>query len=104
MSMRSLLTTRSLIAFALLAGFVAKYETLGPAYATSRQTNRARLFSAARAGGDYLVRMQKPDGSFHYSYNAAADQVERRTYNIVRHAGTAMSLFDLYGATREPRY
>lgn len=102
--MRSLLTTKSLIAFAFLASFVANHETSRPAYAASPQTNRAQLFSAARAGGDYLVRMQKPDGSFHYYYNAAADQVETRTYNIVRHAGTAMSLFDLYGATREPRY
>jgi uncharacterized protein YyaL (SSP411 family) len=48
--------------------------------------------------------MQKPDGSFHYSYNAAEDQFETRRYNIVRHAGTALSLFDLYGTTRDVRY
>lgn len=63
-----------------------------------------RLLAAARAGGDYLVRVQKPDGSFHYSYDAAEDRFDPRAYNIVRHAGTAFSLFDLYRATRDARY
>jgi uncharacterized protein YyaL (SSP411 family) len=48
--------------------------------------------------------MQKPDGSFHYYYDAATDRVEPRRYNIVRHAGTALSLLDLYAATRDGRY
>jgi hypothetical protein len=63
-----------------------------------------RLLAAARAGGDYLVRVQKPDGSFHYSYDAAEDRFDPRAYNMVRHAGTAFSLFDLYRATRDARY
>lgn len=66
--------------------------------------DRQRLLAAARAGGDYLVRMQKPDGSFHYFYNAAEDRDVSQTYNIVRHAGTAISLFDLYSETRDIRY
>lgn len=64
----------------------------------------ARLMAAARAGGDYLIRMQRADGSFHYYYNAAGDRFEKRTYNIVRHAGTAFSLLDLYSNTRDIRY
>lgn len=48
--------------------------------------------------------MQKRDGSFHYYYNATEDQFEARRYNIVRHAGTAVSLLDLYEATRDVRY
>jgi hypothetical protein len=48
--------------------------------------------------------MQKPDGSFHYYYDAATDRVEPRRYNIVRHAGTTLSLLDLYAATRDARY
>jgi uncharacterized protein YyaL (SSP411 family) len=62
------------------------------------------LLAAAKSGGDYLVRMQKPDGSFHYYYDAGSDRMESRRYNIVRHAGTALSLLDLYGATRDYRY
>ena len=65
---------------------------------------RAGLTAAARSGGDYLVRVQRPDGSFHYYYNAAEDRFEWRTYNIVRHAGTAISLFELYSQTRDIRY
>lgn len=60
--------------------------------------------AAARAGGDYLVRMQKLNGSFYYYYNAGTDRYEPRRYNIVRHAGTALSLLDLYAATRDDRY
>jgi len=72
--------------------------------AAPEAVTRAGLTAAARSGGDYLVRMQRPDGSFHYYYNAAEDRFERRTYNIVRHAGTAISLFELYSQTRDIRY
>ena len=63
-----------------------------------------RLVEAARSGGDYLLRVQKPDGGFNYYYDADQDRFEPRRYNIVRHAGTAISLFDLYAATRDSRY
>ncbi len=66
--------------------------------------DKERLLQAARNGGDYLLRMQKNDGSFHYSYNALHDRFENATYNILRHAGTAYSLFELYNATRDTRY
>jgi len=69
-----------------------------------QETNRARLMAAVRLAGDYLVRMQLEDGSFHYSYDAAEDRASRHVYNIVRHAGTVCSLFELYSATREARY
>lgn len=59
---------------------------------------------AARAGGDYLVRMQRRDGSFHYYYDAGLDHFESRRYNIVRHAGTAFSLLELHRATLDARY
>lgn len=70
----------------------------------AEELDRARLIAAARAGGDYLVRMQKPDGSFHYSYDAREDRVATETYNILRHAGTAFALLDLYERTRDNRY
>lgn len=75
-----------------------------PQFTTTADVNRSRLLAAAKSGGDYLVRMQKPDGSFHYYYDAGSDHVESRRYNIVRHAGTALSLLDLYDATRDYRY
>jgi uncharacterized protein YyaL (SSP411 family) len=73
-------------------------------HTNSQELSRAALISAARAGGDYLARMQKPDGSFHYYYDAAEDRFESRRYNIVRHAGATASLLDLYAATHEARY
>jgi hypothetical protein len=68
------------------------------------EINRAQIARAARAGGDYLIRMQKPDGSFHYSYDPLEDRASERAYNILRHAGTAISLFDLYAGTGDSRY
>ena len=50
------------------------------------------------------MRVQKPDGSFHYYYDPAQDHFEARRYNIVRHAGAILSLFDLYAATGDRRY
>lgn len=88
----------------LLANCVRCDITSLGTHANPREPNRPQLMTAARAGGDYLVRMQKPDGSFHYYYDAAEDRFETRRYNIVRHAGTAFSLLDLYGATRDVRY
>ena len=48
--------------------------------------------------------MQRPDGSFHYRYDPLKDRFSKDAYNIVRHAGTACSLFELYAATRDARY
>lgn len=62
-----------------------------------------RLLASARAGGDYLVRMQKPDGTFHYLYKPAQN-ISARSYNNLRHAGTAYSLYQLYGVTQDVRY
>jgi AMMECR1 domain-containing protein len=69
-----------------------------------QEPDRNRLLASARSGGNYLVRMQQRDGSFHYSYDPLEDRFSSRTYNILRHSGTALSLFDLYRATREVRY
>ena len=68
------------------------------------EISRARLQQAVRAGGDYLLRAQKGDGSFHYEYDAFTDSVSENDYNILRHAGAAIALFQLYEATRDARY
>ncbi|MEN3333471.1 MAG: hypothetical protein V7641_2836 [Blastocatellia bacterium] len=69
-----------------------------------QEINRARLNRAARAGGDYLIRAQKSDGSFHYDYDPFTESVSERDYNILRHAGATIALFQLYEATHEARY
>lgn len=68
------------------------------------EISRAQLLKSSRAGGDYLIRAQNRDGSFHYSYNPLEDRASASAYNILRHAGTAISLFDLYAATGDARY
>lgn len=69
-----------------------------------KEITRVNLIAAAKAGGDYLIRMQKADGSFHYLYDPARDLVEPISYNIVRHAATILAMFDLYEKTRDIRY
>jgi len=101
---RSILPNSVCIAFLLLASSARCDNAFPVAPVFDQEPGRARLIAAARAGGDYLVRMQKPDGSFHYYYDPAEDRFESRRYNIVRHAGTALSLLDLYAATRDGRY
>ena len=102
--MRNLLPNTIRIAVLLLASSARCDNAFPVAPVFDQEPGRARLIAAARAGGDYLVRMQKPDGSFHYYYDPAEDRFESRRYNIVRHAGTALSLLDLYAATRDGRY
>jgi uncharacterized protein YyaL (SSP411 family) len=93
-----------LIAVVLLsASFLCDGELLNKCV-VAQEVSRARLITAARAGGDYLVRAQKRDGSFNYYYDAAADRFEARRYNILRHSGAAISLFDLFAVTRDSRY
>jgi hypothetical protein len=75
-----------------------------PRNSRARELSHGLLVTAARAGGDYLVRIQKPDGSFHYYYDAAYDRFDSRRYNIVRHAGSTISLLELYNATHDIRY
>ena len=57
--------------------------------AQSELLDKERLLKAARSGGEYLLRMQKSDGSFQYSYDALHDRFENATYNTLRHTGTA---------------
>lgn len=102
--MQSPLTTSLLIAVILLSTSVRCGAGLISAHAFAQELSRDRLLQAASAGGDYLLRIQKRDGEFSYYYDAAEDRFESRRYNIVRHAGTAVALFDLYAATRDSRY
>jgi hypothetical protein len=86
----------------VLAGEPPVSQTLKPT--NNLPVNKARLLLSARLGGNYLLRIQKSDGSFRYLYDASKDEFDESTYNILRHAGTAYSLFQLYETTREVRY
>jgi hypothetical protein len=98
------LLPKSILFAALLASNSVRSKDLLPIAPIPGELTRSTLLESARAGGDYLVRMQKRDGSFHYYYDAASDRFESRRYNIIRHAGAALSLLELYKTTGGVRY
>lgn len=61
------------------------------------------LLEASRLGGNYLRGSLDASGKYNYSYLPKTDQ-NKRGYNILRHAGTTYSLFELYEATGDPSY
>ncbi|MCB1037808.1 MAG: glycoside hydrolase family 127 protein, partial [Acidobacteria bacterium] len=61
------------------------------------------LLAASQAGGDYLVRHQRSDGDFDYSYEPKKDSLNKG-YNLLRHAGSAYALAELFQATGDARY
>jgi hypothetical protein len=63
------------------------------------QLLRQRIALAA----DYLARHLRQDGRFDYEWDARAGQA-RQGYNLVRHAGTAYSLFQAAAVTRDGRH
>ncbi len=54
-------------------------------------------------GGDYLARHLKPDNRFHYIWDAIKGH-EVHDYNLLRHAGTAYSMFQLYNVTHRKNH
>jgi len=91
---------------ALLAG-PAHARTIKPARGHAKPVGEVtpeKLRAACRLGGDYLLRMQKPDGSFLYTYLPMTDRESRSVYNLPRHSGTTFSLFQLARATGDARY
>jgi len=62
-----------------------------------------QLLSAADEGGRYLLRHQREDGGFDYSYEPKKNTVAD-AYNLLRHAGTCYSLVELYQATGDDAY
>jgi hypothetical protein len=61
------------------------------------------LLAVAREGGDYLASHLDEKGRFDYLYLPYRDRVPKG-YNLLRHAGSCYALFELYGATKDPRY
>ncbi|MCC6157784.1 MAG: hypothetical protein IT350_06995 [Deltaproteobacteria bacterium] len=62
------------------------------------------ILRACRIGGDFLIKIQQPNGKWYYGYDAGKDDLDKVDYNLLRHAGTTYSMYQLYDVTREPRY
>ncbi len=76
-----------------LGGFaVLRVSALAPEDCPTRSTDV--LDGSARAGGTWIERGQDADGRYVYEYDRASDEV-LPGYNIVRHAGVTMSLYQL---------
>ncbi len=71
--------------------------------ARCEQPSPESLLAAAIEGGNYLVRHQNVDGSFHYIYYPDRDDYSS-SYNLLRHAGTCYSLLELYEVTEDATY
>jgi hypothetical protein len=56
------------------------------------RTNAASLDAAAREATAWIIRNQQPDGAYTYLYYPEQDVIPNE-YNIVRHAGVTMSLY-----------
>ena len=56
--------------------------------------SRAQAEAAAQQAADWIVRNQDRDGSYLYGWNRETGEVDEG-YNLVRHAGVTMSLYQL---------
>lgn len=65
---------------------------------------RDRMLASARAGGEFLMRIQRDDGAFIYTLDPWLATQSKTAYNIVRHAGTAAALFELAAHTGDERF
>ncbi len=82
-------------------------ERVVPLFRASSPVERVSaddILAACRVGGDFLIKIQQPNGKWYYGYDAGKDDLDKVDYNLLRHAGTTYSLYQLYDATREPRY
>ncbi|MCZ7582352.1 MAG: hypothetical protein M5R36_02905 [Deltaproteobacteria bacterium] len=60
-----------------------------------------RLYEAIDAAGHYLKNAVTDTGKFHYLYYPQFDSYAK-SYNLLRHAGTAFSMAQIYEITRDP--
>ncbi len=63
----------------------------------------ALLRTRCNLGGDYLARHLRPDGAYDYEW-LAREGKPGQGYNLLRHAGTTYSLFQLFNFTGEPQH
>ena len=55
-------------------------------------------------GADFLVRMIRENGQYYYQYDPRRDKPDRIRYNLLRHAGTTYSLYQVCRHLNEPKY
>lgn len=78
--------------------FFADRDAIVPLYRGHRLIDRitkAQLLDAIRVGADYLTRAVDQRGQFDYIYRPDLDRLAD-DYNMVRHFGTLISMYDLY--------
>ncbi|MCU0682420.1 MAG: hypothetical protein MUF34_09220 [Polyangiaceae bacterium] len=63
----------------------------------------AMLQQTLREAGAFLTRSVSADGRYCYTYDAGTDACDN-DYNLLRHAGTTYSLFQLYRELRDPSF
>jgi hypothetical protein len=88
-------------------GIIMSDDEQLPLYRASvpvRNPTSTQIIDACRIAGDFLVRTQRATGRWYYEYYASRDRSNKKAYNILRHAGTTYSLFQLYGVISEKRY
>lgn len=61
------------------------------------------IMQSCRLGGDYLCNLLRNDNQFLYEGDVGRDKYHK-AYNLLRHAGTIYSLYQLHLATNVPRY
>lgn len=61
------------------------------------------LLQRAVWAADHLISSVSEDGRIRYEYNVSADK-DRRSYNILRHAGTTYSILQAYDRTKYEPY
>jgi hypothetical protein len=69
------------------------------ASADARVLIQQSALDRALLGARWLGGALRPNGAFFYIYDPVLDEYEPSMYNLVRHAGTAYSLFQLHGVT-----
>ncbi|MCO8126459.1 hypothetical protein NHL50_04510 [Acidimicrobiia bacterium EGI L10123] len=84
-------TTRALVAWAVGAA-IMRLTLWAPEVCPPIARSEARL--AATQAADWIVRNQTDDGEFLYDFHRGRDE-SSDDYNLVRHAGVTMSLYQL---------
>ena len=67
------------------------------------EVTEARVTKALRAAGEYLTRSVRDDGSYCYEYLPREDRCSN-AYNLLRHAGTTYSLFQIHRRLPDARF
>jgi hypothetical protein len=66
--------------------------------------NTKMLTERIAGAGEYLIRTQRPDGSFQYLYTASRDKVAEEKDDYARQAGASCGMVQLYLKTNDKRF